>query len=85
MSLYAEAAYFDNEPVQHCADRDEVKRLDRKRSLARKIAEAERLAKMPGICDPLPRAQVPQFQAGLDAILSLPKLRRQLKSLNGDG
>ncbi|MFD1104080.1 hypothetical protein [Sphingobium olei] len=84
MSLYAEAAYFDNEPVQHCADRDEAARIDRKR-LAAKLKEAERLAKMPGVNPALTRAQVPQFQAGLDAILSLPKLRRQLKSLNGDG
>lgn len=79
MSLYAEAAYFDNEPVQHCADRDEAARIDRKRVLAAKIAEAERLAKMPGVNPALTRAQVPQFQAGLDAILSLPKLRRAMK------
>lgn len=35
MSLYAEASYFDGEPVQHCADRDESQRLTRKRELAR--------------------------------------------------
>lgn len=78
-SLYREAAVFDQAPVLHCAEYDERKRL------AAKLKEAERLAKMPGICDPLLPSQVPQFQAGLDAILSLPKLRRQLKSLNGDG
>lgn len=34
-SLYAEAAYFDGEPVQHCADREEHFRLERKKRQAR--------------------------------------------------
>ena len=34
-SLYAEAAYFDGEPVQHCAAREEHFRLERKRRQAR--------------------------------------------------
>lgn len=39
MTLYAEASYFDGEPVQHCADREESQRLDRKRNLARKAID----------------------------------------------
>jgi hypothetical protein len=84
-SLYAEAAYFDNEQVQHCAARDEDARLTRKRELARQIADAERNAKMRGISASLPPWEQGRYLAKLDAILSLPKLRREMKSLEGEG
>ena len=42
-SPYSEAAYFDGEPVQHCAAREEHFRLERKKRQARD-ATAERLS-----------------------------------------
>ena len=37
MILYSEAAYFDGNHCQHCADRDEAARLDRIMRQARQI------------------------------------------------
>jgi hypothetical protein len=37
--LYAERAYFDGDACQHCATRDEVKRLERIRTTAIKALD----------------------------------------------
>jgi hypothetical protein len=34
MMIYSEAAFFDGNACQHCADRDEQQRLSRKRQAA---------------------------------------------------
>lgn len=82
MTLYSEASYFDGEPVQHCADREESQRLEGKRDLARKVAEADaEIRRFRKLSNPLPSSQVPQFQRSLDALLSRPKLVRQLKEI----
>lgn len=43
-------------------------------------ADAE-IAKFHRLSNPLPRSQVPQFVRSLDALLSRPKLARQLKEI----
>lgn len=80
--LYSEAAFFDNAAFQHIADREERQRLERKGEIARKIVEADaEIARFPRISNPLPRSEVPQFVRSLDALLSRPKLARQLKEI----
>ena len=83
MSLAAERAYFDGDHCQHVAERDECQRLERKREIARKIVEADaEIARFSRISNPLPRSQVSQFVRSLDALLSRPKLARQLKEMS---
>jgi hypothetical protein len=40
--IYAEAAYFDGVPCQHCADREEHHRLQRKRVMQAAWRQRER-------------------------------------------
>lgn len=80
MSLAAERAFFDGDQCQHVADREEAQRLARKRDAALAVADAERRARQfTRLSDPLPVSQVPMFQDALDAVLSLPRLRRNAK------
>jgi hypothetical protein len=43
--LYSEAAYFDNNACQHCADRDEHLRLKRIRTQALRALDRRRSAR----------------------------------------
>jgi len=83
-ALYSEAAYFDNAAFQHIADREECQRLERKGEIARQLAAAqEETRKFSRLSDPLPRSQVQQFERSMSALLALPRLRRQLREIEG--
>lgn len=80
--LYSEAAFFDNAAYQHIADREECQRLERMGEIARQLAAAqEETRKFSRLSNPLPRSEVPQFVRSLDALLSRPRLARQLKEI----
>lgn len=82
MTLYAEASYFDGDHCQHVADREECQRLERKGEIARQLAAAQEEArKFIRLSNPLPRSQVQQFERSMSALLTLPRLRRQLKEI----
>ena len=87
MSLYAERAYAcaDNPTPDHCAHiatRDDREELARKEEIGRRLHECNReIARFVHISQSLPRREVPQFQRSLDALLSRPKLERQLKEI----
>lgn len=45
--IYSEAAYFDGNHCQHCADREEHQRLARARRQARQVFERRRNGRRP--------------------------------------
>ena len=88
MSLYAERAYrcADNPTPDHCAHiatRDDRDERVRKEEIGRRLHECNReIARFIHISQALPKSEVPQFQRSLDALLSRPKLERQLKEID---
>lgn len=51
-------------------------------AIERKLADADaEIARFSRLSNPLPPTQVAQFQRSLDALLSRPKLARQLKEI----
>jgi len=88
MSLYAERAYgcADNPTPDHCAHiatRDDREELARKEEIGKRLSQCNReIARFTHISQALPKSEVPQFQRSLDALLSRPKLERQLREID---